>query len=108
MIARRKPLKRSTKPIRPRKKAPVRVGKVTGKVRLWGDAIDMLRRECWERDRGVCQSCGISTYWEARFDGDPQAFDMAHGKSRGASGSDAIDNVETYCHECHMREHNGR
>ncbi len=52
-----------------------------------------------------CQDCGVRTFYAARFDGDSYAYDMAHIKSRGAGGSDVIENVKTKCHECHMREH---
>jgi 5-methylcytosine-specific restriction endonuclease McrA len=79
-----------------------------GIVRLTGQDLAALRRACWERDQGKCQVCGISTYWQARFAGDPQAYDMAHIKSRGAGGSDTLDNVRTLCHRCHMREHSGQ
>ena len=99
------PIKRSTKPIRKRKpRGEETIGK-TGRVRLRGEKLESLRRECWERDEGICQRCGVVTDWLPRFDGDPLAFDMAHKVSRGAGGSDTINNVETLCHRDHMREH---
>lgn len=100
------PLKRSTKPLRRRKHPQVRVGKHTGKVRLSGAALSRLRIQCFERDQMWCQQCSRMTLWKPRFDGDPQAYDMAHIISRGAGGSDTLDNVRTLCHSCHMAEHN--
>jgi 5-methylcytosine-specific restriction endonuclease McrA len=101
-------LKRSTKPIRKRKHAQIRVGRVSGTVRLSGKAMEGLRRSRFAYDRGFCQDCGKSTFFTPRFDGDPDAFDLAHIRSRGAGGSDTLDNVVTKCHRCHMREHAGR
>ena len=98
-------IKRSTKRIRPKKHAQVRVGKVTSCIRLSGKALEELRFVCWVRDDGRCQRCFIQTYYEARFDGDPLAYDMAHIIGRGAGGSDTLDNVRTLCHRDHMTEH---
>jgi 5-methylcytosine-specific restriction endonuclease McrA len=97
-------LKRSTKPIRARKKPQTRVGKL-GIVRLSGSDLLNLRFACWGRDDRRCQICDLETYWTPRFDGDPLAYDMAHIKSRGAGGSDEISNVRALCHQCHMKEH---
>ena len=97
-------IKRSTKRIRPKKHAQVRVGKL-GIVRLSGKALEQLRIQCWTRDLGNCQKCGHFTFFTPRFDGDPVAYDMAHIISRGAGGSDALDNVRTLCHRDHMNEH---
>lgn len=78
----------------------------SGRVRMFGAALSKLRRDCWERDHGWCRECQIATSFEARFDGDPGAFDMAHIQSLGAGGSDTLENVRTLCHKCHMEEHN--
>jgi hypothetical protein len=43
-----------------------------------------------ERDGKRCQDCGIVTHYRARYDGDPNAYDMAHIQSRGAQGSDTL------------------
>jgi hypothetical protein len=75
-------------------------------ARLEGPALTALRWQRWTLDKGICKKCGISTYWEPRFDGDPQAYDMAHKISRGAGGPDTLENTETHCHSCHMRSHN--
>lgn len=77
----------------------------SGRVRLTGKELAALRAERWQVDGGACRKCGIPTYFNARFAGDPQAYDMAHIKSRGAGGSDSIENVETLCHKCHMAMH---
>ena len=74
-------------------------------VRLTGTAMLRLRRDCWLRDGGYCQECKVFTSYFARWEGDPHAYDMAHIKSRGAGGSDVLENVRTLCHECHMAEH---
>jgi 5-methylcytosine-specific restriction endonuclease McrA len=66
-----------------------------------------LRLACWERDQGICQVCGVSTFWEARFDGDPQAYHMAHIRNKRNYG-DTLDNVQCLCARDHMREHAGR
>lgn len=50
----------------------------------------------------------INTHYFAYYEGDPLAFDMAHIRSRGAQGSDTLDNVKTNCHRCHMAAHAGR
>jgi len=99
-------LKRYT-PLRPRKRsrAEVIIGKFTGKIRLKGRALENLRYHRWMLDLCTCQECGIKTHWKARYDGDPEAFDLAHIQSRGASGSDVLENVRTLCHRCHMSEH---
>ena len=104
-MIRRTPIKRYT-PVRKKRHGPeTRIGK-TGTIRLTGKALGVLRRDCIERDKGVCQECGIGVSWTPLFDGDPQAYDMAHIKSRGAGGSDVLDNVRCLCHSCHMKEHN--
>ena len=76
-------------------------------IRLKGKELAALRLERFRRDNETCLNCGERVYFTARFAGDPLAYDMAHIKSRGAGGSDTISNVETWCHRCHMRFHNG-
>ena len=74
------------------------VGK-TGRLRLKGEALAALRRECFTRDGWKCVLCGRSVSWASGH--------MMHRQSRGAGGSDVIGNVDTGCMECHMREHAG-
>jgi len=102
----RTPLKRSTTPIRKRKyrKGEETIGK-TGRIRLRGKKLEELRYARFLRDNETCLDCGKKVYYTARFDGDPDAYDMAHIVSRGAGGSDTIENTKTLCHACHMREH---
>lgn len=77
-----------------------------GIVRRYGADLMGLRDECWERDLGICLTCGKRLYKEPRFDGDPDAYDMAHCGSRRLYG-DVITNVRCLCHRCHMLEHAG-
>jgi len=79
-----------------------------GIVRLYGAKLRQLREDCWNRAQGICERCFSALYYEPRFDGDPIAYDMAHKKSRGAGGSDVLENVECLCHSCHMKAHAGR
>jgi len=97
-------LKRSQKPIRPRKKAPVTVGKHTGKVRLSGQALEDLRERVYKRDGGRCQwpRCGV---WLPLYGSVFNRAHMAHIKSRGASGSDELLNVRLLCYAHHAEEH---
>ena len=78
-----------------------------GIIRLYGPDLTKLRDECFDRDMGICGKCGKLIYKYARYAGDPDAYDMAHVQSRGAGGSDTLENVRALCHRCHMREHAG-
>jgi 5-methylcytosine-specific restriction endonuclease McrA len=75
-------------------------------VRLEGKALAALRIACFLRDAGRCVICGVITWLDAPEE-HPRKADMAHIKSRGAGGSDTLDNVRNNCHRCHMRRHNG-
>ena len=75
-----------------------------GIVRLYGAALTALRRERWELDKGICEDCGASTFWEPRFAGDPLAYDMAHRRNKRMYG-DTLENTKTLCHRSHMEEH---
>jgi len=94
------PLQRKTR-LRARRPTP-RTHKLV--PRLTGKALSELRWQCWNRDNGCCQDCGVRVYFEARFDGDPDAYDMAHRRNKRMHG-DTLDNVVTKCHRCHMQEH---
>ena len=78
------------------------VGK-TGRLRLKGEALAALRRECYQRDGQACVDCGAHVYWVPGYTG---SMHMAHIQSRGAGGSDVLSNVLTKCADCHMKEHN--
>lgn len=82
----------------------IRIGHI-GIVRLTGDDLKALRAECFARDKGQCQECGNLLYYYPRYDGDPEAYDMAHIQSRGSGGSDIISNIRSLCHRCHMKAH---
>lgn len=97
----RRPLRRYARI--PRRRAVPRTHKFT--VRLTGQVLAALRYQCWIRDLCRCQECGAATHFQAFFDGDPLAYDMAHIQSRGAGGSDGLENVRTLCHRCHQKEH---
>ena len=75
------------------------VGK-TGRVRLRGDALAALRRQCFVRDGWACTVCLCPISWASGH--------MAHIKSRGAGGSDVLTNLVTKCGDCHRAEHNPR
>lgn len=98
----RTPLKRYTR-IKPRRAAP-RTHKLV--VRLEGEALARLRYAVFIRDRGRCQVCGRELFYQARFDGDPLAYDMAHRQNKRMYG-DTPSNVRALCHEDHMAEHAG-
>jgi hypothetical protein len=57
------------------------------------------------RDKERCVQCGKRLHLNARFDGDPDAYDMAHRRNKAMWG-DTLDNVESLCHDCHMKSHN--
>lgn len=95
----RKAIPRVSKARRARSGQP---GKM-GIIRLYGPALEALRRDCYNRDKQACVDCGAHVYWEPGYIG---SMHMAHIKSRGAGGSDVIDNVETKCAECHGKSHN--
>ena len=80
----------------------------SGRIRLTGADIAELRRECWQRDGGCCQECLGRTFYVPFYPGHPQGYEMAHIKSRGAGGSDTLENVRCLCRRCHDLEHRGK
>ena len=94
-------LKRSRKPIRAKKKPLVRIGKVSGNVRLSGAALEALRDRVYERDRGCCQweGCGkLLPKYGSVF----TRAHLAHIVSRGAGGSDTAENTRILCPPHHL------
>jgi 5-methylcytosine-specific restriction endonuclease McrA len=74
--------------------------------RIDGKRLAALRLICFARYRGLCMVCGKKLYLNARFDGDPDAYDMAHKRNKRMWG-DNLDNVQAECHACHMTGHSG-
>lgn len=87
-------------PLRPRKNKPaVRVGKVSGKVRLSGLALERLRDRVYLRDKGTCQHC---QQWMPKFGSVFNRAHLAHIQGRGAGGSDTEANTRLLCFSCHI------
>ena len=71
--------------------------------RLQSEELAALRRACFDRDKGVCQECGIDT-WFDHHHLLSRSFHMAHIKGKRMHG-DSLDNVRTLCGGCHRKEH---
>ena len=112
----RTPLKRKSRVNAVSEKRRQRSGKAgkLGIVRLYGDDVEPLRRECFERDEYRCQhvidvgpperKCLRVVRWE---EGYPDSGHMAHIGNKRMYG-DVIDNVLTKCPRCHLElEHAG-
>lgn len=82
----------------------VKVGKVTGQVRLYGPAWDHLRAFVWNRDGRRCVATGKPVILEK---GHWNTMHLAHYKSKGSGGSDLPSNVRCLCLEAHSAEHHG-
>lgn len=83
----------------------VRVGKVTGQVRMYGPAWDALRVFVHAREHGICQDTGRAVilakgYWNTMH--------AAHIKSKGSGGSDLPSNIRCLSLEAHAKEHAGQ
>ena len=105
---------RRLKGIKARKKA-LRPGRLKGK------ALEWLRFRCFLRDNWRCVECGTLIGWGALSRDVPLEIEievceitdwepvgeMAHIRSRGAGGTDTLDNVRTLCPSDHRLEHNG-
>ena len=97
----RKPLKRSTKPI---KRTAIKKARSKPRPgRLEGDDLEALRLACWERDKGHCQECGWLTVYDL-----PQewstSYHMAHIQAK-RRGGDSLANVRVLCGSCHRKSH---
>jgi len=94
-------LKRSQKPIRPRHKPAVRVGKVSGTIRLAGPAMEALRERRYKKDGGRCtwEGCGI---WLPLYGSVFNRAHLAHVLSHGAGGGDTIENTRIRCFHHHI------
>jgi len=97
----RTPLKRYTR-IKPRRNKPeVRIGKVTGCIRLSGAALEALRDRVYARDRGSCQWPGCGKLLPKYGSVFTRAH-LAHKVSRGAGGSDSEANTWILCPVHHL------
>jgi 5-methylcytosine-specific restriction endonuclease McrA len=65
-----------------------------GVIRLKGPALAALRRARFILDRWKCVDCGRPVSWASGH--------LSHLVSRGAGGSDVIENVRTKCGDCHL------
>ncbi len=83
----------------------VRIGKITGQVRLHGPAWDYLREYDWNRDGRQCVQCSSPVRITK---GDWQSVQCAHRKSKGSGGSDLPENTRSLCLRCHASEHSGK
>lgn len=85
---------------------PIKVYK-SGRKRLTGIDLQMLRLHRLQIDEGKCVYCGTRVD-DSLPEYHPLKYDLMHVQGRGAGGSDTIENTRTGCHECHMKEHNGQ
>ncbi len=89
------------KTIPPVRKQP-RVRKTV--VRLRGVEMAELRRAVYVRDGLACVDC----HRALTLDGmnAHSRMELSHLKSRGAGGSDTMENCVARCRECHQKSHN--
>jgi 5-methylcytosine-specific restriction endonuclease McrA len=69
----------------------------TGTIRLHGRHLEQLRLAVFTRDKSACVDCGTHVAWDGFFRGH-----MSHIKSRGAGGSDCLENCVVKCRFCHL------
>ena len=63
--------------------------------RGYGRAWELTRKRILERDSHLCQAC-------ARNDRVTVGNEVHHHKPKAQGGSDADENLETLCHDCHV------
>lgn len=59
-------------------------------------AYDRLRKQCYDRDEGLCVMCGR------------QGTDAHHIVFRSQGGKDELTNLATLCRYCHEQAHGRR
>ena len=94
-------LQRKTRLRARRNKPEVVIGKVSGKVRLSGSAMENLREIQYRKAGGRCQwpECGkLLPLYGSVF----TRAHLAHLQSRGAGGSDSIENTRILCPPHHL------
>lgn len=101
-LRRSKPLSRA-----PKRKAQVRVGKVSGTVRLSGLAMERLRERRYVKDDGRCKwkDCGK---WLPLYGSIFNRAHLCHIISHGAGGGDTIENTHIGCYEHHIESEHVR
>lgn len=75
-------------------------------IRLKGKKYTEFRKDLADRAGEQCETCGIPV--PRLFNGYFHAYwcgHVSHIKSRGAGGSDTMDNVKWECFECHSAKH---
>lgn len=88
-------------------RVPKRVRKVRSKPRpgrIKGKDLQAQRLRIFERDKGICQDCGIPVLFNAPEEWD-NSFHRAHIRGKRMHGDDD-SNVRALCGRCHRREHN--
>jgi len=73
-------------------------------IRLKGKAYTEFREEVCFQAESLCESCG--QYAPLLIDGRFDLYrcgNVSHIRSRGAGGSDTLDNVRWYCFDCHRK-----
>lgn len=71
--------------------------------RLQGKKLYDLRWACYNRDKGLCQKCGVLTHW-MQDELAPDLYHMSHIKAKRI-GLDTLENVEVLCGACHRQFH---
>ena len=95
------PLQRKTRLRARRNKPEIRVGKVTGCVRLSGQAMENLREIQYRKAGGRCQWEGCGKFLPLYGSVFTRAH-LAHLQSRGAGGSDTQENTRILCPPHHL------
>lgn len=83
----------------------VRIGKISGQVRMYGPAWDDVRAHVWLRDHRKCFNCGALVRITK---GEWWSVHCAHYKSKGSGGHDLPSNLRSLCGTCHAAEHSGK
>ena len=95
----RTPLQRKTR-LRARRPTP-RTHKLV--PRLTGKALEQLRSDCYWRDGGICQECGVRVS-DLYPDWHGLKYHIAHIRNKRMHG-DSLSNVRSLCGDCHRAEH---
>lgn len=64
---------------------------------LSGLDVCQRRNEVFERDGGICQSCGVYVSWSRG--------EMDHIKGGLVGRNDDLDNLRWVCRDCHRQKH---